>query len=102
MSNQRLTVLVTNSTVVFLIKDVRLQRIHIHDVSSTAVPMASIVLAPCLLTRDNFDNRSWCTHDLVANKSDLGSLGLRGIWIVIAKVHALTEDHDLPLPSPAP
>ena len=78
--------LATSLRLVFLIKDVRLQRIQIHDVSNTPVPMASIALSPCLLTRDNFDNRSWCTHDLVANKSDLGSLGLRGIRIVIARV----------------
>ena len=32
--------------------------------------MAS-ALSFCLLTQINFDNRPWCTHNLVANKSDV-------------------------------
>ena len=34
-------------------------------------PMASIALSICLFTQIIFDDRPWCTHNLVANKSDL-------------------------------
>ena len=44
---------------------------HIMTFVSTSIPMASIAFSFCLLTQNNVDNRSRCTHNLVANKSDV-------------------------------
>ena len=66
-------ILATSSRDVFLIKD---SDFKITTFVSTAIiSMASIAFSPFLLTRDNFDNRSWCTRNLVANKPEGTSLG---------------------------
>ena len=76
VSDHPLTVLATRPSKGGLpCQDVGLQRIHINDLRittfiSAVIPMAS-ALSFCLLTQINFDNRPWCTHNLVANKSDV-------------------------------